>query len=474
MGQVRRVANNCKETRNDGQMRLAVSTGKPLTSCIGIRYLPSQGYFRMKFRYGMTWVLGFGLLGITLLWAIYNAYVPIFLQAGRSDFSAGAGVRGFGLGPGITGFIMTLDNLAGLLILPYIGALSDRTRTKWGRRRPFILGGAPIAAIAFAAIPYTLGLALPLFMAAILITLLAMDIFRTPVIALMPDLTPPTYRSPANGIINVMGGVGGVLALLGGGWLFRQSPAAPFLFGALGMLVASLVVVAVVREPAQPEIAEEAPGILSSLRSVLQDRDRSALLLLGAIFCWFLGYTAIEVFFTSFAVNALRLDSGQATMLQAWFPLSILIGAIPAGFLGARFGRRRTILAGLLLFALLLASVYTLHAVSLVRVILILAGLAWSVVLVNSLPMVLDCAPPNRDGVYTGLYYLAFQLGAVVGPVMAGLVLARTGNNYRILFLYAPLTVVLALALMLVVRRGERLSSESDQATPSLLGARND
>ena len=254
-----------------------------------------------------------------------------------------------------------------------------------------------------------------------------------------------------------MGGMGGVLALLVGGWLFRQSAAAPFLFGALGMLAASLVVLILVREPAQPEVAEEAPGVLSSLRAVLRDRDRSALLLLGAIFCWFLGYSAIEVFFTSFAVNALRLNPGQATMLLAGFSLSILIGSVPAGFIGARFGRRRAILAGLLLFASLLAWGYTLNAVSLVRVMLVVAGLAWSLVVVNALPMVLDCAPPDRDGAYTGLYYLASQLAAVVGPVLAGQTLALAGNNYRILFVYAPLTVAVALVLMLGVRRGEVL-----------------
>ena len=105
---------------------------------------------------------------------------------------------------------------------------------------------------------------------------------------------------------------------------------------------------------------------------------------------------------------------------------------------------------------------------------LILTGLAWSLVVVNSLPMILDCAPPNRDGAYTGLYYLASQLAAVVGPVMAGQVLALAGNNYRVLFLYAPLTVALALVLMLGVRRGEHVRSESDQAKPSLPAAPND
>jgi maltose/moltooligosaccharide transporter len=409
----------------------------------------------VKFTYGKIWILGFGSLGINLLWAVYNAYVPIFLQAGRPDFSQGAGVHGFGLGAALTGFIMTLDNLAAMLILPYVGALSDRTRTRLGRRRPFILVGAPLAALAFAAIPLTLGAPLALFMSAIMLTLLAMDLFRTPVIALMPDLTPPLRRSPANGIINLMGGIGGVLAFLVGGWLFRYSPVAPFLFAAAGMLVASLIVLVTVREPAVPESAEEPTGLLASLIGVLADRDRSALLLLGAISCWSLGVSAIEVFFTSFAVDDLRLDSGQATTLLSCFALSILVGAIPAGLAGAHFGRRRTMLTGIVLFAGVLAWAYTLSAIGPLRVALLLAGAAWSLILVNALPMVLECAPPSRDGAYIGLYYLASQLSAVIGPVLAGWVLAVAGNNYRFLFLYTPCALAVAFVLMLGVRRGE-------------------
>jgi hypothetical protein len=158
-----------------------------------------------RFGFGKIWVLGFGFLGISLLWSVYDDFVPVLLQAGRPDFSKGAGVAGFGLGTGTTGFVMGLDNLAALFILPYVGGLSDRIRTRWGRRKPFILIGAPIAAIAFAAAPLTLGKPLGLFMASLFVTLLAMDLFRTPVVALMPDLTPPSLRSPANGIINLWG-----------------------------------------------------------------------------------------------------------------------------------------------------------------------------------------------------------------------------------------------------------------------------
>ena len=136
------------------------------------------------FRYSGLLLLGFGFMGISLLWSIFDAFAPILLQAGRPDYSSRAGVDGYGLSPGVTGVVMSLDNMAALFILPYIGALSDRIRTPIGRRKPFILAGAPLGALAFVGIPLALGQPLWVFMATIIAMLLAMDVFRTPVVAI--------------------------------------------------------------------------------------------------------------------------------------------------------------------------------------------------------------------------------------------------------------------------------------------------
>lgn len=411
----------------------------------------------MKFNYWRILLLGFGFMGVTLLWGIYNADVPIFLQAGRSDYSATAGVPGFGLSVGLTGFIMTLDNIAALFILPFIGAMSDRLWTRIGRRKPFIIIGAPLALIGFVAIPIFVGNSLVFFMASIALTLFAMDMFRTPVVSLMGDITPSPKRSQANGIINLMGGVGAVLAFLIGGALFKVSINAPFYFGGATMLFGCGIVIFFIREPAPDKAyaADEEPALIKSLKAVIRDRDKSALFLLGAIFFWFLGYGALEVFFTSFAVNRLGVDIGSATMLLAYFSIPIVVFSPLSGYIGAKLGRKRTINFGILFFAALLTYSFTLNSVLETKIVLPLCGIAWSLILVNSLPMVLDMAPKGHLGIYTGLYYLASQLSAIMGPLLAGLIIQMFANNYAVAFIYGAITVLIAYVLMRPVKRGE-------------------
>jgi maltose/moltooligosaccharide transporter len=171
----------------------------------------------MKFKYGKIFLLGFGFFGVSVIWGMYNAFVPIFL-ADR-----------FNLSPAFIGFFMTLDNIAALFIQPPVGAWSDRIRTRIGRRMPFILIGAPISAVAFGLVP--MQAVLPLFVACTSTLILSMALWRTPVVALMPDVTPSPKRSQANGIINFMGGIGTIIALQTGGMLYKLSPNFPFWLG---------------------------------------------------------------------------------------------------------------------------------------------------------------------------------------------------------------------------------------------------
>jgi MFS family permease len=411
----------------------------------------------MKLNYGKTFLLGFGFFGVSVIWGVYNAFVPLFLA------------NKFHLAPAFIGFFMTLDNIAALLIQPPVGAWSDRLRTPIGRRMPFILIGAPVGALAFGLIP--LAAVLPLFVACTSTLLLSMAFWRTPVIALMPDITPSQYRSQANGIINFMGGVGAIIAFLGGSALYKLNPAFPFWLGSALVVLAALLVFIFIKEP--KDYAEESKdeiSLISSLRDVLRDPDRSALRILLAIFSWFVAYNAIEAFFTLYANKHLGMEEADGARLLGQLSLIFVLFAIPSGYIGGRFGRRVTIMSGIVLMTLMMLLMYFLPApllntlvgklpvlgtIPVLGILLMFAGLAWALININSLPMVVDITDASRLGTYTGLYYLFSTLAAIAGPNINGWLVQRTGSNYNNVMLLAPLFMLAALALMSGVRRGE-------------------
>jgi maltose/moltooligosaccharide transporter len=410
----------------------------------------------MKLNYGKTFLLGFGFFGVSVIWGVYNAFVPLFLA------------NKFNLAPVWIGFFMTLDNIAALLIQPPVGAWSDRLRTPIGRRMPFILIGAPVAALAFGLIP--IASILPLFVACTSTLLLSMAFWRTPVIALMPDITPSQSRSQANGVINFMGGVGAIVSFLIGARLYEMNPAFPFWLGSILVIIASLLVVAFIREPKVYQASEEKPSLWLSLKGVLEDSDKSALRILLAIFFWFLGYNAIEAFFTLYAQKHLGLPGADGARLLGQLSLIFVIFALPAGYIGARFGRRKTILTGIALMALIILVIYllpvntltirltklpVLGVVPVIGLCLMVAGAAWALININSLPMVVDMTDAAHLGTFTGLYYLFSTLAAIAGPNVNGWLIQLTGRNYNATMLLAPFFMVVAFFMMLGVHRGE-------------------
>jgi maltose/moltooligosaccharide transporter len=372
---------------------------------------------------------------------------------------------------------MTLDNIAALFIQPPVGAWSDRLRTPIGRRIPFILIGAPITALAFGLIP--LAAVLPLFVACTSTLLLSAALWRTPVVALMPDITPSQFRSQANGIINFMGGVGTIVALQTGGMLYKMSPNFPFWLGSVLVVLAALIVYFFIKEPKEYEEAQKQPGMLASLREVLKDEDKSGLRILSAIFFWFLGFSAVETFFTLYAKNHLGLDPADGATLLSVLPLFFVLFAIPSGFLASRIGRRTTIMIGLVIMAVILVMLYITPASALLSpivplplvgiplatggarmltvagLLLLLGGIGWAFININSLPMIVDLTNAARIGTFTGLYYLFSTFSAIVGPNVNGWAIQLTGNNYNIIMLIAPVFMMVALWLMLGVKRGE-------------------
>lgn len=418
-----------------------------------------------RLNYGKTFLLGFGFFGVSVIWGVYNAFVPIFLS------------ERFDVAPALIGFFMTLDNIAALFIQPPVGAWSDRLRTPLGRRIPFIIIGAPLTALAFGLIP--VASIIPLFVACTSTTLLSAALWRTPVVALMPDITPSAFRSQANGIINFMGGIGSIIALQTGGMLYKISPNFPFWMGSALVLLAALVVYLFIEEPKDYEQAEQQPGLLASLREVFANEEKSGLRLLLAIFFWFVGYSAVETFFTLYAKNRLGLDVGDGATLLSVLPLFFVLSAIPAGFLGSRIGRRMTIAIGLIMLIIMLILVYITpvealltgiaplplvgiplaeggaRMLTLAGVLLIFGGIGWAFVNINSLPMVVDLTGAARIGTFTGLYYLFSTLSAIAGPNLNGWAVQLANNNYNVIMIISPVFMAIALWLMLGVRRGE-------------------
>lgn len=419
----------------------------------------------MKFNYGKTFLLGFGFLGISIIWPIFNQYIPIFLQAGNPAFErqllaegrAIPDIVGFGLAPSLALFIMTWDNIINMFVQPWVGAKSDQTWNRFGRRKPWILVGAPIALLGFVSIPVAQSvLAMAVF---ILITNVGMSLFRSPTVAWLGDLFEPNDRSKANGVINLMGGVGGLLAYFGGGILFNSfGRVAPFIGGAIAMAFALIVVLIFIKEPAKIETREdrEAGSVLDSLRVVFNSPDKSGLYVLFGILFWFMAFNALETGLSSFAVFTLGMQAGTASIYIGLVTITFILFAVPAGLFGTRFGRGPVIRVGLIgLIILTLAGFFLIQNVISFAVILILTGSFWAMVNVNSLPLVYDHGDERRIGAFTGLYYLSSQFAAVLGPTLGGILVDVLSDQYRWLWLFATVFMCVALVMMLGVRGGE-------------------
>lgn len=385
-----------------------------------------------------TMLLSFGFFASSIAWSIYNSFVPQILE-------------GFIKSTTLIGFIMTFDNIFGVIFQPLFGNLSDKTRTRFGRRMPYILIGIPVCAATFTLIP-RMGNLWSL-MAVLIIFTFTMSAWRSPVVALMPDITPGKFRSQANGIVNLMGGVGSLLAFAGGGFLFKLGGfPLPFLMSAILMVAALLVLVFFVREPKQAyeteEITEKTKVKLTS------GEKKSLLLILCGVFFWFTGYNAVETFFTLYATNSLGMDGGSAAMTLSIFSLTFLVFAVPSGFLGAKIGRKKIIIVGLVGITVLFFPLVFISNVWLTRICLFLGGLFWACVNINSLPMVIKLSSSNKIGTFIGYYYF-FSFGSqIISPVLFGFIRDLVGD-YKVLFLYSSIAFACAIACLLFVRHGE-------------------
>ena len=389
---------------------------------------------KLRLNYWQIIFIGFGFLASSLAWAVYNAQVPLILD------------ERFSLSRTLIGTIMTIDNFFGVILQPLIGTWSDNTHSRFGRRLPWIALGLPICALLFTLVP--LQTVLWQFMLVIVSFNFIMALWRSPVVSIMPGVVPSPLRSEANGIINLMGGVGSIIAFYYGGVLsdLTEDKFYAFFMASIIMMLALILLFLFVRDPdfllykethgipirnslanrwarlSQQQFTEEYSALVdenfntestvkqrTSLTAFLDlpsQQQKSLAALLIAIFAWFMGNNAIETFFTLFATNTYGISGGQATMMLAGFSLAFLLFAVPAGRIGHKFGRKRTILIGLIGFIIIFVLIIAKPSQMLLQFLLIIAGFFWAFININSLPMVLEFATLSSIGTFTGYYYM--------------------------------------------------------------------
>lgn len=427
----------------------------------------------MKLNTKRTVLVGFAFLSISAFWQMYDGIVPLILT------------NTFSLNETISGAIMAADNVLALFLLPIFGALSDRTDTRIGKRMPFILFGTGCAIIlmnvlplidnSYAAAPSPFKLVS--FVIVLGLLLLSMGTYRSPAVALMPDVTPKPLRSKGNAIINLMGAVGGLIYLAVAAVMYPNSKVqgmAHVNYQPLFIVVASVMFVSIgllfltVKEPklskANRELEQQHPEWNlaeddGSGRDVLpREVKRSLGFLLASIALWFAGYNGVTTWFTTYVSVVMGQSLGGASTCLLVATAGAIVSYIPVGAAASRVGRKKTIQFGVILLACCFALGYFLttrfESINLIMfAVFALVGLAWASINVNSLPMVVEMCRGSDIGKFTGFYYTASMSAQIITPMLAGFLLRNVG--YTVLFPYAAFFVAMSFVTMLFVRHGD-------------------
>lgn len=409
----------------------------------------------MKLNTRRTMLIGLAFMSICAFWQLYNYVVPLMLR------------YTFHLHDGTIGIVMAADNVLALFLLPLFGSLSDKTHTKLGRRTPYILGGTVAAAILMVLLAAADWAAkLPMFIAVLAALLLAMSVYRSPAVALMPDVTPKPFRSKANAIINLMGALGGIFAY-GIVWAMlpkidpvtQTKPASyvpVFAVIAAFMLTAAIILPFTVKEnqlaAQMPPEPDEDDG--SGDAKLAPEVRRSLIFLLASVALWYMAYNAVESAYSRFVFDRWGADEGVGSTMMIVAMLVATVSYIPVGALSSKIGRKRVILGGVVLMGLAFAGGIALTHYSWVAYVLMgIIGIGWAAINVNSYPMVVEMSRGSDVGKYTGYYYTFSMAAQVVTPILSGQLFRWYG--YGVLFPYAVVFTAAAFCTMLFVRHGD-------------------
>lgn len=430
----------------------------------------------MKLNYRNTFLAGLAFMSIIAFWQLYDNVVPVLLT------------QTFHLREDITGFIMSLDNILALFLLPLFGKISDKTHTRIGKRMPYILGGTIITALLLNLLPMidngfyegrtSVFFSLASFIIVLGMILLAMSVYRSPAVALMPDITPKPLRARANAVINLMGAAGGIIYLAFTAVMFPKSKTEGvehvdyrllFVFMSIFMVVCIFAMFLRLNEPElshQNELIEKqhpewdlTEESQSGGSAVLpRGVKRSMIFLLISIALWYMGYNAVTTWFTSYVKVLYGEGLGGASTCFLIANAGAIVSYIPIGYMAARAGRKKMIYFGTLLLTLSFALSWYLTVTSssvtvLMYITFAFVGVAWASISVNSLPMAVEMCKGSDAGKYTGLYYTASMAGQVITPTVAGFLLKNV--SYRILFVYATVFSLLSFITMTQVKHGD-------------------
>ncbi len=410
----------------------------------------------MKLNYKRVIFVGFAFFLITAFWQAYDKTIPLILT------------YKFEMNQTLSGIIMAFDNILAVFLLPLFGAVSDKTKSKLGKRTVFILFGTILATISFIFLPLIGNVWV--FIAVLLITLLSMATFRSPAVALMPDVTCKPLRSKGNAIINLVGTVGGLVVLgiglvvkVGEDTMYNLMPYYLIVCGVIlfGLIVFLLTVkenkwaeeMRLDTEKYYPEEDnnQENSGIGKKLS---KPEVKSLLFILASVALWYMGYNAITSKYSLYADNVLQ-QSYDLTLLIAQG--AAIISYLPVGIIATKIGRKKTILAGVIMLAVAFFFAIFISADSspvIMYVLFALAGIGWATINVNSFPMVVELAKESDVGKYTGWYYTASMSAQVLTPILSGVIMDLAGNMLP-LFPYACACVCLAFVTMLLVKHGD-------------------
>ena len=418
----------------------------------------------MKLNVKRTFLVGLAFMSISAFWQLYDFSVPLILK------------NTYALGDTAAGVVMAMDNIVALFLLPLFGALSDRCTLKMGRRMPFMLFGGFAAALLALMVPSVTKFAsLPVFLTLLALLLIAMATFRSPTVALMPDVTPKPLRSKANAIINLMGAIGGAVVLALTNILLVKTVNAAgetvsdysrlYMTVAALLISAMLVIRLVIPERRLAAETDEinrrldakkfaAPLVNTPARKLSKGEMTSLVLILCSVSLWFMGYNAVTTAFSKYAMEVLKVAETAAANCVLVATVVAILSYWPVGQLSSKFGRKRMIMGGIALLMVAFLAAGLLKELTFVAYICFaLVGMGWASIGVNSYPMVVELASGSDVGKYTGYYYTFSMAAQVLTPILSGALLEHVG--YWTLFPYAFVMLTLAMLTMSRVRHGD-------------------